>query len=106
MKSEAYLLTGWVTQTFCCLFFFFLFLMGKNTIPDYVLGFQKNFNCQECFSRRPTGLFTGILQVGNLTAAGLELRQILVSLGKVTVEHALQPKLVTQQLTENKDLPV
>lgn len=52
------------------------------------------------------GLFTGILQVANLTAAGLELRQILVSLGKVMVKHALQPKLVTQQLTENKDLPV
>lgn len=52
------------------------------------------------------GLFTGILQVASLTAAGLELWQILVSLGKVTVEHALQPKLVTQQLTENKGLPV
>lgn len=52
------------------------------------------------------GLFTRMLRIANLTTAGLELRQILVSLGKVMVKHALQPKLVTQQLTENKDLPV
>ena len=87
-------------------FLLFPLFDGEEHYPDYVLDFWENFNSQKCFSRRPMRLFTGILQVANLTAAGLELRQILVSLGKVTVEHALQPKLVTQQLTENKDLPV
>lgn len=80
--------------------------MGKITTSNYVLGFRKKFNCQKRLSGRLTGLFTRILHVANPTAAGLDLRQILVSLGKVLVGHASQPKLVTQQVAEYKDLPV
>lgn len=80
--------------------------MGKITTSNHVLGFRKKINCQKCFSGRPMGLFTRILHVANPTAAGLDLRQILVSLGKVLAGHALQPQLVTQRVAEYKGLPV